>query len=201
MVVAPSSATRLTQGVPWLCGPASRRVCHFVGASLIRSRHRLADYQWALAPRQWGDGPGRSGPWVTVTARSPHRTSPLAERWCVRSPPSVRGVDRDSSRRVTLARERAVLRARCTPTTMSMRAMAPWTCYVVASRTWCQPGVLSTGRACRKHRFFRADRAGGLPGQGREGCGKALGTAALPGANEAQGPEPDGGGHSAPELS
>jgi hypothetical protein len=26
------SATRLTQGVPWLCGPASRRVCHFVEA-------------------------------------------------------------------------------------------------------------------------------------------------------------------------
>ena len=26
------SATRLTQGVPWLCGPASRRVCSFVGA-------------------------------------------------------------------------------------------------------------------------------------------------------------------------
>jgi hypothetical protein len=25
------SATRLTQGVPWLCGPASRRVCYFVG--------------------------------------------------------------------------------------------------------------------------------------------------------------------------
>jgi hypothetical protein len=27
------SATRLTQGVPWLCGPASRRVCYFVEAS------------------------------------------------------------------------------------------------------------------------------------------------------------------------
>ena len=26
------SATRLTQGVPWLCGPASRRVCLFRGA-------------------------------------------------------------------------------------------------------------------------------------------------------------------------
>ena len=28
------STTRLTQGVPWLCGPASRRVCHFVGSGL-----------------------------------------------------------------------------------------------------------------------------------------------------------------------
>src|SRR6476620_3039355 len=26
------SATRLTHGVPWLCGPASRRVCYFVGS-------------------------------------------------------------------------------------------------------------------------------------------------------------------------
>src|SRR4051794_28113756 len=29
--VALHSATRLTQGVPWLCGPVSRRVCSFVG--------------------------------------------------------------------------------------------------------------------------------------------------------------------------
>jgi hypothetical protein len=28
------SATRLTQGVPWLCGPASRRVCLFVAPGL-----------------------------------------------------------------------------------------------------------------------------------------------------------------------
>ena len=28
------SATRLTQGVPWLCGPASRRVCLFVASGL-----------------------------------------------------------------------------------------------------------------------------------------------------------------------
>jgi hypothetical protein len=28
------SATRLTQGVPWLCGPASRRVCYFGEAGL-----------------------------------------------------------------------------------------------------------------------------------------------------------------------
>jgi hypothetical protein len=30
------SATRLTRGVPWLCGPASRRVCLFVAARLSR---------------------------------------------------------------------------------------------------------------------------------------------------------------------
>ena len=29
------SATRLTQGVPWLCGPASRRVCLFVASGLL----------------------------------------------------------------------------------------------------------------------------------------------------------------------
>jgi hypothetical protein len=31
------SETRLTQGVPWLCGPASRRVCHFVEAGRMIS--------------------------------------------------------------------------------------------------------------------------------------------------------------------
>ena len=31
------SATRLTQGVPWLCGPASRRVCYFVEAGRLRT--------------------------------------------------------------------------------------------------------------------------------------------------------------------
>ena len=36
------SATRLTQGVPWLCGPASRRVCYFVG--WVRDR-------WMVPPR------------------------------------------------------------------------------------------------------------------------------------------------------
>ena len=28
------SATRLTAGVPWLCDPASRRVCYFVGPGI-----------------------------------------------------------------------------------------------------------------------------------------------------------------------
>ncbi len=31
------SATRLTQGVPWLCGPASRRVCYFEEATRRKS--------------------------------------------------------------------------------------------------------------------------------------------------------------------
>ena len=31
------SATRLTQGVPWLCGPASRRVCYFVEAGRMNA--------------------------------------------------------------------------------------------------------------------------------------------------------------------
>jgi hypothetical protein len=41
------SATRLTLGVPWLCGPASRRVCYFVEADqAMRSARR------ALAAQQ-----------------------------------------------------------------------------------------------------------------------------------------------------
>jgi hypothetical protein len=32
------SATRLTQGVPWLCGPASRRVCLFVDVCVLSLR-------------------------------------------------------------------------------------------------------------------------------------------------------------------
>jgi len=36
------SVARLTQRVPWLCGPASRRVCYFVVGPVVRrlSRHQ-----------------------------------------------------------------------------------------------------------------------------------------------------------------
>ncbi len=44
------SATRLTQGVPWLCGPASRQVCSFVAPSLHGGAPGGSE------PEQWPEG-------------------------------------------------------------------------------------------------------------------------------------------------
>ena len=59
------SMTRLTQGVPWLCGPASRRVCHFVD----QARRPIADTE--------GPTPGRIGsprpPVLGEPSGDPHR--------------------------------------------------------------------------------------------------------------------------------
>ncbi len=51
------SATRRTQGVPWLCGPASRRVCLFVDALEARTE------RWARpgAGPRWHGGACRLG--------------------------------------------------------------------------------------------------------------------------------------------
>ena len=45
------SETRLTQGVPWLCGPASRRVCHFVEAGRMIAVGHASNFD---APETYG---------------------------------------------------------------------------------------------------------------------------------------------------
>ncbi len=64
------SATRLTQRVPWLCGPASRRVCYFVGlASASPPKSRAGDLRrlWPGRERASVIGTGALVAWRLMT--------------------------------------------------------------------------------------------------------------------------------------